>query len=74
MTIKVNSAVAATGTVTLRIDGKTVTVPLTADAQGRLTYQLPKLSRGWHAIKATYGGSDAVAGSESSPTLIYVLF
>jgi hypothetical protein len=73
-TIKVSSSAPTTGTVTLWIDNKKVSLPLTADAHGRLTYQLPKLSHGWHVIKAIYGGSDSVAGSESSVTLLYVLF
>lgn len=73
-TIKVASAVPPVGTVTLRIDGRTVSLPLTADTNGRLTYQLPKLSRGLHVIRAIYGGSDTIAGSESSPTALFVLF
>ena len=73
VTIRVNSPGAETGEVTLRIDNRNVTLPLTEGADGRLSYQLPKLSRGLHLIRATYGGSDTVAGSTSSVTVLIVL-
>ena len=62
------------GTVTIRVDGTAYEVALTAGDDGTLTYKLPKLSRGLHLVKAYYGGSDAVAGSESGTRLVLVLF
>ena len=73
VTVKSGAANVA-GTVTLHIDRSTVTVPLTADKHGKLTYKLPKLSRGLHVISAEYGGADGIAGSSSAKTLVLVLF
>jgi hypothetical protein len=39
-----------------------------------LTYRLPKLARGVHVTTAEFGGSETVAGSESSRTALIVLF
>ncbi len=73
ITVK-SGAPSLTGTVTLHIDRSTVTVPLTADKHGKLSYTLPKLSRGLHVISAEYGGADGIAGSSSAKTLVLVLF
>ncbi len=74
-TVTVKSAAAnLAGTVTLHIDKSTVIVPLTADEHGKLTYKLPKLSRGLHVISAEYGGADGIAGSSSAKELVLVLF
>ena len=62
------------GTVTVRVDSKSYEVPLSAGDDGRLTYKLPKLSRGLHLVTAEFGGSDAITGSKSSTRLVLVLF
>ena len=75
-TVRVDSAAPEppAGTVVVTIDGVKHEVPLVAGDDGKLTYKLPKLSRGLHLVKAYYGGSDAVAGSESGTRLVLVLF
>ena len=58
--VKPSGGPAATGTVQVRVDNKSYTGTL---ADGKVTVELPKQSRGIHLVVVTYPGSDTVAGS-----------
>ena len=62
------------GTVTVKVNGKPVDVALAADANGKLTYTLPKLKAGIYTVTASFGGSATVAASKSSTELIWIVF
>ena len=74
ITVESDSPTPPSGTVVLKVNGKPVKAELVLGADGSVSYKLPKLSRGLHLVKAYYGGSDAVAGSESGTRLVLVLF
>jgi len=75
-TVKVASASPApvTGVVTVTVNGKPVDVTLTAKDNGSVTYTLPKLRAGFYTVKASFAGSDSVAGSKSSTSLVWIVF
>ena len=60
VSVKPSGGPAATGTVQVRVDNKSYTGIL---ANGKVTIDLPKQSRGIHLVVVTYPGSDTVAGS-----------
>lgn len=61
------------GTVAIYDGSKLVaTVPVTTDANGRVTVTLPKLSRGIHLLTARFAG-DGYVGSRAFPSLVLVL-
>ena len=60
VSVKPSGGPAATGTVQVRVDNKSYTGTL---ANGKVTIDLPKQSRGIHLVVVTYPGSDTVAGS-----------
>ena len=75
-TVKVASAspTPVAGTVTVTVNGKPVDVALTAESNGSLTYTLPKLRAGFYTVKASYGGSETVAASTSSSSIVWIVF
>lgn len=72
-TVTVDSAedAAATGDVTITVNGKSTTVPL---VNGVATYQLPKVGSGVYFVKAAYGGDELTNGSSSSVRVFWVIF
>ncbi|GAB2466327.1 subtilisin family serine protease [Conyzicola lurida] len=74
VTVKSGSPAPAEGTVTVTVNGKPADVALTAANNGTLTYTLPKLGAGVYVVKASYGGSPTVLGSQSSSSLVWVIF
>ncbi|MGV8876227.1 MAG: S8 family serine peptidase [Rhodoglobus sp.] len=77
-TVKVTSAsdAAATGTVTILVDGKkTKTVALAAADNGKASVSLGKLGRGVHLIEAKFTpDGDTMTGSTSSTEWVWVIF
>lgn len=69
-----SGAVAPTGTVTLTVNGKKYEVPGSIDANGRISYQLPKLRGGFYTVRATYSGDVLNAPSTSESKLFWVVF
>ena len=62
------------GTATVVVDGVAVqTLELTVGAGGRVTFTLPLLKRGTHAVHVVYSGTDAVQGSTSPATSLRVI-
>lgn len=75
VSVEVDTAATAspTGPVTLYIDGrKHATMTLRGSHRGALDVTLPKLGRGDHVVKATWGGSLYVEGSSSRSVTLRV--
>lgn len=70
ITVDSRADAAPTGVVTLTVNGKTVTGTL---VNGVAKVQLPKVSGGIYAVKASYAG-DPVTGSGSTSKVIWVVF
>jgi hypothetical protein len=62
------------GTVTVTVNGKATTVPISAADNGRVTYTLPKLKTGIYVVSAAFGGSAGVTGSRSGTSFVVILF
>ena len=66
--------IAPTGVVTIWDGGRRIaTTTITADDDGRVTVQLPRLSRGIHLITARYEGNDQLTGSRARPSILIAL-
>lgn len=67
---------AATGTVKVMVDGKTVdTITLDEADNGKVTVKLPKLDRGVHQVKAEFTpAGDNVTGSSSRNDWVWIVF
>jgi subtilisin family serine protease len=74
VTVASGATAPAEGTVTVTVNGKPTEVALTAADNGRVTYTLPKLSSGVYVVKASFGGSATVLGSQSSSSIVWVIF
>ncbi|TBN58626.1 serine protease [Glaciihabitans arcticus] len=73
ITVKAGDA-PATGAVSLTVNGKPVAATLNLAANGTVSYELPKLKAGVYLLKASFAGSDTVAGSSSSTQVVWVVF
>lgn len=71
-TVAVRSDGPVSGTVTVKVGTRSFEVAL--DHNGRGKVLLPKLDRGRYPVSAAYAGSDAVAGSKSARTLLWIIF
>ena len=73
-TVTVRSAAEAppTGTITVTMNGRSVAVALTAADRGRVTVQMPTLSRGIWGVSAVYSGDTAVEGSRSTASPVWM--
>lgn len=76
VTVKSGAATAPVGSVAITMNGKTVaTVALTAAANGKVTYTLPKKGTGIYLVQAVFTPADAtVTGSKSPVRLLLILF
>ena len=70
VTVDSGASAAPTGTVTIRVNGKTVTAAL---VDGVAKVQLPKLRAGIHTVTATYSGDSATTGG-SAQKLVWLVF
>lgn len=68
------AAAPPTGTVTITVNNKKYEVPGTIDANGKVSYQLPKLGAGFWTVRATYNGDTLHSPSTSSSRLFWVIF
>lgn len=72
-TVKVTSSRRVTGVVRVTDRGRLIgRATLRAGDGGRVKVRLPRLSKGWHVLKASYGGSATVKPSSSPKQRIRV--
>lgn len=72
-TATVSGAIAPTGTVTVRDNGRPVGTA-TVDDEGRASLDLGKLGRGLHLLTSEYGGDAQLKGSSGGFSIVVVLF
>ncbi|MBC7725600.1 MAG: ExeM/NucH family extracellular endonuclease [Burkholderiaceae bacterium] len=71
--VVIGNGVTPTGTVSVYDGGRRIaTGQLAADANGRITIDLPYLGRGFHLLTARFGGNDQLGRSRSWPSLVLV--
>ena len=64
---------APVGTLTITDGSKVIaTVEVTAEQRGRVTVQLPKLSRGVHVLRSSFDGASPYTDSRSFPVPMLV--